>query len=57
MGSVSPYLGFLETTLGKRKMGDKVNIECDIIGKYVVRFLEGRKEQGLSIDYLMEQGF
>ncbi|MCD6451757.1 MAG: riboflavin synthase [Acidobacteria bacterium] len=46
-----------ETTLGKRKMGDKVNIECDIIGKYVVRFLEGRKEQGLSIDYLMEQGF
>lgn len=31
-----------ETTLGDRKIGDKVNLECDMIGKYVVRALEAR---------------
>jgi riboflavin synthase len=29
-----------ETTLGGRKIGDRVNLECDMIGKYVVRTLD-----------------
>jgi riboflavin synthase len=29
-----------ETTLSERKIGDRVNLECDMIGKYVVRALE-----------------
>lgn len=29
-----------ETTLGFRKPGDVVNIECDMIGKYIRKFLE-----------------
>ena len=29
-----------ETTLGDRKIGDKVNLECDMIGKYVVRSID-----------------
>ena len=29
-----------ETTLGDRKIGDRVNLECDMIGKYVVRTLD-----------------
>lgn len=29
-----------ETTLSDRKIGDKVNLECDMIGKYVVRSLD-----------------
>jgi riboflavin synthase len=29
-----------ETTLSDRKIGDKVNLECDMIGKYVVRSIE-----------------
>lgn len=43
------------TTLGFKKLGDRVNIETDIIGKYVERFLQPRK--GLSMEYLAEHGF
>ena len=28
------------TILGKRKVGDSVNIETDILGKYVKQFVE-----------------
>jgi riboflavin synthase len=28
------------TTLGQRKVGDRVNLEVDVIGKYVVRYLD-----------------
>ncbi len=31
------------TTLGDRRPGDTVNLECDMIGKYVVRALEARR--------------
>lgn len=44
-----------ETTLGFRKSGDRVNIETDIIGKYVERFL--KPEKGLNLDFLAEHGF
>jgi riboflavin synthase len=27
------------TTLGKRSVGDRVNLEMDVIGKYLFRFL------------------
>ena len=30
------------TTLGTRRVGDPVNIEVDVIAKYVERLLEGR---------------
>ena len=33
------------TTLRELKKGDKVNIECDMIGKYVARSLEIRRSQ------------
>jgi riboflavin synthase len=39
---VIPYT-WTSTTLGALKAGDKVNLECDMIGKYVVRALEARK--------------
>jgi riboflavin synthase len=47
------------TTLGKKRIGDEVNIEADIIGKYVKRFLEGPKGNGGGIDegFLAEHGF
>ncbi|MCR4395304.1 MAG: hypothetical protein NUW07_01045 [Candidatus Saccharicenans sp.] len=28
-----------ETNLGRLRPGDKVNLECDIIGKYVYNFI------------------
>ena len=35
------------TTLGKRVVGDRINIEQDVLGKYVARLLSG--EGGNSI--------
>lgn len=32
------------TTLGQRNVGDGVNIEVDILGKYVARLLQGKRE-------------
>lgn len=43
------------TTLGFKKIGDAVNIETDIIGKYVERFLNPRK--GIDAGFLAEHGF
>ncbi|MEW5723562.1 MAG: riboflavin synthase [Thermodesulfobacteriota bacterium] len=46
------------TTLGFKKTGDYVNLETDLIGKYVARFL-GRDAggSGLDVKFLAEHGF
>jgi riboflavin synthase len=44
------------TTLGKRRAGDIVNLETDIIAKYVGN-LKGQKRQGLNFELLREYGF
>jgi len=48
-----------KTTLGYKKKGDWVNIETDILGKYVERLFhsEERKEGGVTKELLMKQGF
>ncbi len=33
-----------ETVFSDRKVGDKVNLEFDVLGKYVERIMEGRKD-------------
>jgi len=43
------------TTLGKRRVGDTVNLEVDIIAKYVEALAE--KGGGVSMDFLREHGF
>ena len=51
-------LTFSRTTLSKLRVGDKVNIETDIIGKYVERLLQPWKQgAGLSMKTLAENGF
>jgi riboflavin synthase len=45
------------TTLGFKKAGDSVNLESDIIGKYVERLLAGRMEGGVTLDALKKSGF
>ena len=50
------------TALSERKIGDTVNLENDIIGKYVERLLapgsgEDTKGSGLTMDFLAEHGF
>lgn len=49
------------TTLRDRQIGSAVNLEVDIIGKYVERFLGLRQEpdkgQGLDLEVLAKHGF
>ena len=44
------------TTLGNRRPGDMVNLEVDILAKYVEN-LERREGQGLTAEFLREYGF
>lgn len=50
---------FENTTLGRRKPGDSVNIEADILGKYVRQSLQGAKkpESNITPDFLERHGF
>jgi riboflavin synthase len=52
--SIVPYTA-QNTTFGEKRVGDWVNVEVDIIGKYVRRFLE--KGEGIDTDFLIEHGF
>jgi len=45
------------TTLGFKSTGDGVNLETDIIGKYVERLLAVRVEGGVSLELLKKSGF
>ncbi len=49
------------TILADRSVGDKVNLETDIIGKYVEKLLTGqqpvKKESKLTMEFLTEHGF
>ncbi|HBO68842.1 MAG TPA: riboflavin synthase [Deltaproteobacteria bacterium] len=44
------------TTWGGMRPGGPVNVETDIVGKYVLRFLEGLGD-GVSRDFLKKHGF
>lgn len=50
-----------ESVLGMKQVGDKVNIEFDMIGKYLYSFVERKDSQEhrdlISIDFLKENGF
>lgn len=68
--SVIPHTGE-ETTLLSKRIGDRVNLECDIIGKYVEKLLFVRSEpdgpgampensaepQGVTREFLARCGF
>jgi riboflavin synthase len=45
------------TTLGFKSAGESVNLEADLIGKYVERLLAGRVEGGVSLELLRKTGF
>ncbi len=45
------------TTLKHKKKGARLNIETDIIGKYVERLLTKEGRSNITRDYLREQGF
>jgi riboflavin synthase len=54
--SIIPHTGD-ETILLKKKIKDTVNIECDIIGKYIEKFARCENQSGITEDFLKENGF
>ncbi|MDR7319016.1 riboflavin synthase [Brevibacillus nitrificans] len=60
--SIIPHT-LAETSLQDRRAGDQVNLETDVIGKYVERLLGGNVQQDkkepsrLSLAFLQENGF
>jgi riboflavin synthase len=48
-----------KTTLMDKNVGDRINVEADILGKYVEKLLgrEGGKSKGLDLSLLKEHGF
>ena len=59
--SIIPHTGS-ETTLLHRRIGDRVNLENDIVGKYVEKLLLPKntpdvKESKITMEFLKEHGF
>jgi riboflavin synthase len=51
---------YQHTNIAQMTLGDAVNVECDILAKYVERLLAGREERPagrLTVERLMEQGW
>lgn len=46
-----------KTTLGEKNPKDKVNIETDIVGKYIESFLIKNKSKGVDLDFLYKHGY
>ncbi|MCZ2257865.1 riboflavin synthase [Sporosarcina sp. G11-34] len=49
-----------DSVLGKKRMGDKVNVECDMLAKYMERLISKKVEKqsgGLTMDTLTANGF
>ena len=54
--SIIPHTGS-ETTLLTKKIGSVVNLENDIVGKYVERFTSAPTKKEVSYETLLENGF
>ena len=56
--SIIPHTGAQTILLGK-KPGDTVNLECDVIGKYVEKLLGpyGQAQGGITMEFLAQNGF
>lgn len=57
--SIIPHT-LINTTLGSKSPGDFVNVETDVIGKYVVKLLGGYAKvpnNNIGLEFLAEHGF
>lgn len=46
-----------QTIIGNKEVGDIVNIECDLVGKYIEQFLENPRQGNITSGFLQEHGF
>jgi len=51
-----PYT-LTKTTLGKKNIGNLLNIEVDMIGKYIEKFLDKGVKEKITTDFLSKHGF
>lgn len=58
--SIIPHT-FEETTLLNKNTGDRINIECDLIGKYIEKFIIGKSNKNttsqIDMEFLKDNGF
>ncbi len=54
--NIIPYSA-AKTTLGSKKPGDHVNVETDIVGRYVEKFVTQGKMSGPDLDFLYRYGY
>ena len=54
--SVIPHT-VAQTTLQERKTGESVNLENDMIGKYLWKFCQTEQQRGISGEFLARHGF
>lgn len=45
------------TTLSQLRSNDQVNLEFDLLGKYILNYVEGINQGGLTLDKLKDSGF
>jgi riboflavin synthase len=57
--AIIPYT-YAQTNLAGAAVGDAVNLECDVLAKYIERLMEARRENSegkLTVERLIEEGF
>ncbi|MEE8640132.1 MAG: riboflavin synthase [bacterium] len=54
--AIIPYT-YENTTFKHRRPGDRINVEVDLIAKYVERFLSSSSGRGLTLERLAELGY
>lgn len=54
--NIIPYT-VSRTTIGEKNLRDVINIETDVIGRYVENFLKKAPNSGIDVDFLSRYGF
>lgn len=54
--NIIPYSAS-KTTLRSKNLGDHVNVETDIVGRYVERFVGTGEKKGFDLDFLYKYGY
>jgi riboflavin synthase len=54
--NVIPYSAS-KTTIGSKSLGDQVNVETDILGRYVEKLVTGGDKKGVDLDFLYRHGY
>ena len=54
--SLIPH-SYRNTNLPGRRRGDRLNLECDVLAKYVEKLLDARERSTLTVDRLREMGY